>query len=167
MKVVSNLSGLELDTIVELEVFGDDLSCAFDERRIPQACDLFVPKYQDGPRNLVIDGTRYPPEDWVRLCGGPGYDFWHYREGKPWQKDLEAVIEAYRTDPRAFHRDLNLCFRHLVPNIPNFRLSRHTDCWKACWISERDSPDSRFGVTPEEAICRAAIVAKGEVCTTP
>lgn len=159
-----------LNVAIELEVFGDDLSCWDKEgqERAKRCCEAIQSGLpgdyvQRGPLDFIgraiWNGTEYNPEisyPWPN----PGQAYWYIREGKPWQSDLEAHVAAYRAEPRNFAGDIGLAMTLLWPKLPPGTTLQYSDTLAPTHIVTCNGKYylcSGINKTPAGAICRAVL----------
>lgn len=157
---IHELSGRELDIAVCEIVLGDDLTANTDSKRV-QAAREWV---QSGETEWRLKATMYTglktvahemehPDGTLIRIEKP-VDLWNSRHGKPYQSDIEQHVANWRAEPDV--GDVWALWRD------NWDLYRSCDKWVVLiWLGHDDEVDVYSNAkTPEEAVKRAAIIAK-------
>lgn len=166
---VRTAEGDELNRMVELVVYKDDLSC-FEPDGMEREDRL-----KDAIHEWYWRAVEYGSSRWKlrnkfhhglleQKPRGRGdkhgmYKEWKCRHSKPYQSDLETHVNNYRADARDFEGDMNLAMLYLWHY--RFELSSYSED-KLC-VAFWGEPGEMFDVNgdkdkPAQAICRAAVI---------
>jgi hypothetical protein len=159
-------SGDELNRLVELYYFDDDLSCFNEDgkerrERIVEAVYSWYWEFDSEEDRLLrqallsdmhkANTSKLQREKWTLHS-------WDNRHGKPFQSDLESHVNRYQAKPRGFEGDMNLSIHLLNPDLRMGLFQEGSSHWSV-WGTWCESLIALGDLDkPSQAICRAAVI---------
>ena len=160
-------AGRELDVLVAEKVMGIDLTAHDDESIGRAAFSGLDATYGNGTATVTWSGVTYERiamgaafNDGARGNAGHSLYWWRNRDGKSWQKDLEAQVATWRDSPQHYSTDIAaawLVLDHFGDTMRRLLWNRGSGGWE-CVI---DCDHAVRAETAPLAICLAALKAVG------